>query len=78
MTQTHTVRARRAMRTSRHRLEHIEMNDMDLRALACLILALLVAACIMALANWDGPTDAELDAAEVQMWQERGVEIGRW
>jgi len=54
------------------------MEEDNMRALACLILALLVAACIMALANWDGPTDAELDAAEVQMWQERGVEIGRW
>ena len=54
------------------------MEEDNIRALACLILALLVAACIMALANWDGPTDAELDAAEVQLWQERGVEIGRW
>ena len=54
------------------------MDEDNFRTLACLILALLVAACIMGLANMGGPTDAELDAAEVQLWQERGVEIGRW
>lgn len=54
------------------------MTESDIRTLVGFVLGLILAGAIMGLASWDGPTDAELDAAEVQMWQERGVEIGRW
>jgi len=54
------------------------MTESDIRTLIGFVLGLILAGAIMGLANMGGPTDAELDAAEVQMWQERGVEIGRW
>ena len=54
------------------------MDLNSIRPLFGFVLGLLLATAIMGLAECGGPSDAELDAAEVAMWEERGVEIGRW
>lgn len=54
------------------------MGHDGIRTLVGFVLGLLLATAIMGLAECDGPSDAELDAAEVAMWESRGVEIGRW
>lgn len=54
------------------------MSYEDIRPLFGFVLGLLLATAIMGLAECGGPSDAELDAAEVALWESRGVEIGRW
>jgi len=54
------------------------MGHDGIRTLVGFVLGLVFAAAIMGLAECDGPSDAELDAAEVALWESRGVEIGRW